>query len=878
MKSTSKRLRLFLLGLGICASPTFAQSPGAFAAAGKMVTPRALHTSTLLPDGKVLLAGGDSAYYFSRTEPSAELYDAASGIFAPTGTMTTPRSGHTSTLLANGKVLIAGGGPTLIGTGPFSLASAELYDPATRTFAATGSMTVERSEHNATLLKNGKVLITGGYRLDQSYSISYPDTAELYDPATGTFAPVGISGASCDTATLLLDGRVLITRRDPDQDRVSHAALYDPSIGAFVPTADMNTGHTKPSATLLLGGKVLIAGGDIGDLDGASSSAELYDPATGKFTATGSLITGRERNAATLLFDGRVLFAGGYAIVPVPGGYDNLASAEIYDPSTGAFSDAGAMLTGRDLLAATLLKDGRVLITGGNEYYLPWAAGPRDFVLPEAPVAELFTPSLIPSAPAPANSPPPTHGTFTAAGVMTKARAGHSATLLLDGRVLIVGGEMQCRDCGLEYDQATGTAELYDAATGTFTPTGNGTAGHAGAAILLPDGKVLIVGASKSELYDPSTGGFTPTGSLVTSGSYFTATLLTNGKVLFTGGINGHTAPCIFPIAADPELYDPATGQFSLAGPYDTTGFPTDACSGGTWGLTFTPAISLSSGKVLILSEPAAELYDPVTNTFKQSGSIDSEEEVDGRTATLMFNGKVLVAGGEPENNDYDFLPHSSAELYSPSAGTFSATGSMRISRYRHAATPLPDGTVLITGGITDNWYNAPPLAELYDPSTAAFIALINMNASRSSHQATLLQDGRVLITGGTFTGPYSVYGPWTHASAEFYNPAVLIPAPVLASLWHSVTGQLVSFQNPAVAGEVLSMYTTSLGAPTVIPPKVAIGGRLGEILFSGDAPGYPGYNQINVRVPPGVAPGPTVPVRLTYLGRASNEVTIGVQ
>ena len=880
MKSIGKRLSLFLLGLAICAPAAFAQNPGSFIATGRMITPRSSHTATLLANGRVLLAGGDSAYYFSHTEASAELYDPVSGMFAATGMMTTPRTSHTATLLPDGKVLIAGGGPTTLGVGTYSLASAELYDPATGKFTATGNMTEARSQHNATLLKNGKVLITGGYRLvAYPFDVSFSSTAELYDPVTGTFAPAGTSGAFCDTATLLLNGRVLITRRDSDQDRVSHAEIYDPSTGVFVNTGDMNTGHTRPNATLLTSGKVLIAGGDIGDIDGASVSAELYDPASGRFTSTGNLITGREKSTATLLPDGTVLFAGGSGVVSVLGGYDNLASAEIYNPSSGMFSDAGAMLKGRDVLGATLLNDGRVLITGGNAYYMPWAAGSRDFVHPAVPVAELFTPPAV--VPAHGNLPPVTSGTFTAAGFMTTARAGHTATLLLDGRVLIVGGDQ------------TGTAELYDPATGSFTPTGNGTTGHGGTSTLLPDGRVLIAAGSKSELYDPSTGSFVPTGTLLVDQSGFTATLLPNGKVLFAGGTNEVGSPCYVPIAAGPELYDPSTGLFSLAGPYDETGIPTDSCLGGTSGLVGPTTTLLPNGKVLMASLPAAELYDPFTNAFSLSGGMlyggtqVYGSQLYGSTATLLTTGLVLTAGGEPVYVNTSDFPQNGANLYN-STGAFTAANSMQFPRENHAATLLPDGTVLITGGITDSWYTAPLLAELYDPSTGAFLAPIVMKASRSSHQATLLNDGRVLITGGLFTGPYSIYAPLIHASAEFFTPAVLVPAPALLSLsgdgrgqgaiQHAGTDRIASASDPAVAGEYLAIYLTGLTDGSVIPPQVTIGGRVAEVSYFGSAPGYAGLYQVNIHVPSGVTPGSAVSVRLIYVGRTSNEVTIGAR
>ena len=379
-------------------------------------------------------------------------------------------------------------------------------------------------------------------------------------------------------------------------------------------------------------------------------------------------------------------------------------------------------------------------------------------------------------------------GTFTATGDMTTARVGHTATLLLDGRVLIVGGDK------------TGTAELYDPATGVFTPTGNGTTGHGRNtswggppnAALLPDGRVLIAAGSKSEIYDPVTGSFTATGNMVSNQRAFTATALTNGKVLITGGTNGESDCCA--IAAHPELYDPSTGTFSLAGPYAEMSVPSFAngYSAGTSGLTYTAATLLSDGKVLILSEPAAEIYDPVTNSFSVTGSMVAVDEggfwgkpteISARTATLMTNEKVLIAGGEPAYYDTGDFPLSRAELYDASTGTFTATSSMHAARSGHAATLLPDGTVLITGGRVNNFYNATSLAELYSPASGTFSAELNMTVSRGYHQATQLRDGRVLITGGLNSGSNSYPGYQTLASAELYTPAVLVPDEVVTDL-----------------------------------------------------------------------------------------------
>jgi hypothetical protein len=384
-----------------------------------------------------------------------------------------------------------------------------------------------------------------------------------------------------------------------------------------------------------------------------------------------------------------------------------------------------------------------------------------------------------------------TAGTFTATGDMTTARVGHTATLLLDGRVLIVGGDK------------TGTAELYDPATGTFTPTGNGTTGHGGdpswaapsTAVLLPDGRVFIAGGNKSEVYDPSTGRFTVTGNMVTNQRGFKAILLTTGKVLIAGGTNEERASCAIAIAADPELFDPSTGTFSLAGPYaemNVKVFP-EGCSAGTSGLTYVAATLLADGKVLILSEPAAQLYDPITNTFSVAASMVAVDEggVEGkpteiadRTATLMTDEKVLVAGGEPAYYDTGDFPLSRAELFDASTGTFTATSSMHAARQGHAATLLPDGTVLITGGRVNNFFDSTSLAELYSPSSGTFSGELYMTVSRGYHRATRIRDGRVLITGGlnsSVSNPYPGYQ--TLASAELYTPAVLVPDEVVTDL-----------------------------------------------------------------------------------------------
>jgi hypothetical protein len=228
--------------------------PAGFLAAANMLESRIGPTATLLSSGKVLIAGGECTIGWDDYEicptGSAEVFDPVAGAFSRTGGMTAARSYHTATLLPNGKVLITGGG----------IASAELFDPATGIFAMTGSMSAVRSGHAATLLSNGRVLITGGFSVDSSLS-----TAEVYDPQTGTFSPAA--------------------------------------------GTHMTRPRTRHTATRLTNGYVLIAGGE--GSDDSYTTAELFDPVTGTFTATGSMSYSRYASAATLLGNGTVLITGG---------------------------------------------------------------------------------------------------------------------------------------------------------------------------------------------------------------------------------------------------------------------------------------------------------------------------------------------------------------------------------------------------------------------------------------------------------------------------------------------------------------------------------------------------------------------------------------
>jgi hypothetical protein len=335
-------------------------------------------TVTLLSDGRVLLVGNvhvpDEA-----AAPITELYDPAAGAGTWTSTpggILQPRNNHTATLLEDGRVLIVGGRlhtdhPP--GIREATLDSAELFDPATGQWTATGSLGTAREDHTATLLRSGRVLVMGGLTGGSAFGDgTVTNTAEIYDPRTGRWSaavdmPYPLAG---HTATLLGNSHVLVVGDDATRD----VLILDPVSQVWAPASpmtqrlDSSVAFAKNlawhTATLLADGRVLVAGGGWP----TSPLADIYDPGSGQWTATGSMNVGRFGFTSALLSDGRVLVAGSG-----DGGYGGDHTAEIFDPETGTWTRTTDMGRERGFHEGTRLADGRVLVVEGYGGEEPWA-------------------------------------------------------------------------------------------------------------------------------------------------------------------------------------------------------------------------------------------------------------------------------------------------------------------------------------------------------------------------------------------------------------------------------------------------------------------------------------------------------------------------
>lgn len=717
---------------------------GTSAPTGAMNADRVQHTATLLANGKVLVIGGNP-----NSAPAAELYDPATNSWSLAGT-TGMRLGAAAVLLSSGKVLVAGGRDQ----NNTYLANAALYDPTSNSWTAAPNMANARVGLSLTLLPNSKVLAVGGISTN-----SVPGTSasvELYDPATNSWSSAASlqNGRHFHSAVLLPNGKLLVTGGGFNQNTscLNSAELYNPLTNSWSAAPSLNQGRCSQTATLLPGGQILVAGGfTVWAPIVITASTELYDVShQGSWKLLTNVPVVKGAQSSTKLQDGRVLVIG----------IDSSANpiATIYNPTDNSWTATGGPLAKQDYHSATLLPSGKVLIAGG--------------VLSDTAVAtttvQLFNPAT---------------NSFAFTGSLNQARAYQQATLLPDGRVLVEGGSNRGHQDTSNSPPfvALSSAEIYNPASGTWTNAPNMASQRVGhTATLLANGKVLVVGGTvnrtqylkTAELYDPITNSWSPTGSLSEGRISHTATRLNNGKILAVGGTSTQESP------NSVEIYDPATGIWSLGAPLHFSQHNHGATLLNDGRVLITDGFIAAS----YLGRNQTEIYDPVTNSWSLVDSNYAERYfLTPYNIVTLNDGKVFTAGG---SGNFDFYP----EIFDISQNNWRDTGYMIANRYRHTSTLLPDGKVLVAGGkafttVFTSTTTVTSSAEIYNPTTGTWAKAASLNTPRADHTATLLTNGRVLVVSSGITST-EIYNPladsWQAAASTNFtyisHTATLLP------------------------------------------------------------------------------------------------------
>ncbi len=890
---------------------------------GSMSQGRALHNSVRLPSGKVLV-------FYS----TADLYDPATGVFTRIGAL---RFQHglaaTATLLNDGRVLIVGG--------QNAQNSAELYDPVSGTFVTTGGPAIPRYFHTATLLSDGRVLVTGGAigDISQPNVVTATAAAEIYDPRTGVFTATGSLAVDRirATATLLLDGRVLVTggRNRSSVPGVTSAEIFDPAAGKFSPTGAMQLLHYDHFAVLLASGNVLVGGG----VGVSETPAEEFDPQAGTFARKGSLDIDRQDATATLLPSGQVLVAGGFSLA-----FNAVAinSALLYSPATGQFVPTGSMGSARNLHRATLLLDGRVLVTGGMnaaaasaELYTPASQGlvasqtgltfraaqgagavaaqvvavlsPADTIPFNVSVKTFTGGGWLKATPGSGNSGPaaapvnlsisadasglaptdyygavtltPTdgqHPPVSIAVVLTIVPAGAAAPpavtpsgLLflaitgsnakpqafaisnLTSRALTFAGATTATPAFFDFNPKTGAINAGQTLSITVTPSSASlTAGVYRGSIKLTFGDnstqtidlLLVISATAGKSAQPAATGCTPTRLL---------------PVLTSIG-TGFTTPVAWPTSLVVQVVDDC-GTSINAGAVTASFTNGDAplsllaIGNATWSATWVPVHNAAGAGV----RADAQVLNPLLNGTVQV------------TGQVALNPKVPIVAASGVVSAGDYVGSPALGLLASIFGVALADGIVGSSNL-----PLPQQL-----GSTSVLVSGMQLPLLYVSDSQVNVFIPYELAVNAPHQL-IVQRGNAI----SVPVPIAVFNS---------QPAIFATAGNGVGQGHIYVADsqgnqtLADAQAPAQAGDVLVIYCVGLGPVTPplksgdpapfsltqanAPVAVTIGGQSALVQFAGLTPGFSGLYQVNAVVPDGVTPGSQVAVVLSVAGGTSS-------
>jgi hypothetical protein len=804
-------LRLLLLAIAALVLPLAVQPervPAAGEAPGSwtsLATTRGAPAELVsLADGRVLFWDiGFMSYSASIFDPATDTFSTVAGLSGAAGyTAGAP----TLTLLGDGRVLAASGQLN---------AESLVLDLATADFSIEAPMAVTRNAHAASLLTDGRVLVTGGY-IPDGFDGTAIDSVEIYDPVTNTWslaAPMTYKRTSHGSLTLP-NGKVLVvgglsiydTGYATPADYVATAEVYDPATNTWSNAGTVPNGLFGPSAELLDNGKVLVVGGrNYGPTFSSLSVAVLYDFVTNSWTPTGSMISPRQNRAAKLS-DGRVLIGGGVtgSSTSFPDPRDQLA--EVYDPATGQWSAVAVMNEPRrNSTRPLLLGDGRVLYpdVGTNVGRI-----------------EVFDPAGTTPAPS---------GIWRTLPNTPGYQFVRNVNLLPDGTVIISSSLPVPYDAFniRPYDRFNPKTEAWS------TLALNQSARLYETMTLLKNGKLLVAGRDTSplgqhaELYDPAANTWAPAGTMPGPLEHHAATLLRDGRVLVTGGRIYGAAEALSSTA----LYDPVLNTWSVAAPM---AFKREEHS----------SLLLDDGRVLIVGGSRAsipgnavfpvEIYDPLTNTWTTGASMSKARS--HSSAVLMANGKVLVAGGYTLNTPQPNTLTADAELYDPVTDAWTPAASLHVARDSHDALLLSSGKVLVTGGTTNCCGAAIQDVEVYDPITDTWTLTDSLDFRRYDHTTILLRDRRGLIVGGReavtsvelFAGDS---GPEVDTDGDGYSDALeqefnQYPGTFCLTMRAELTGD--GFVNSGDQGKLASGYG-------IVPAPARLDQNADGIINSGD-------------------------------------------
>ncbi|AGP34411.1 Kelch repeat-containing protein [Sorangium cellulosum] len=788
---------------------------GAWTAAPSMGSARSMHTATLLSNGKVLVAGGGTNGGHTPVPlVAAEIYDPAANVWTAVPPMEVPRLGHTATPLPDGRVLVAGGSST--GRPPEELASCAIYDPALNAWSAGGSMHRARSFYAATLLQDGKVFVSGG--IDA--------TAETYDPAADAWTPGTpmLMGLRSHTAMLLPGGEVLSL----DTAAWGPHQIYSPATGAWrglsmsgweapysIDPADKRAVQLADGRALLSGG-VTVESAPCGTADCEASAPPpvyfyydtvgIYDAATDAWSMGPNMSQGRADHAATLLLDGTVLVTGGFAYGD--GAWNEYATNTVerlaiaVDPGApcGSSVDCG----GRSCVDGVCCD---TACDGACEACSVAAGATQDGVC--SPL----------TGPACDDGDACTEADACQAGACAGAPVGDGAPCD-DGDACTQSDACQAGACaGAPASDGT-PCDDGDACTQSDACQAGACAGADPVACAAP------AEGCQAPFCDPATGrcerALAPWGAPCDDGS-----ACTQGETCAAGACIGGTATVVCE-ASGPcraSACDAATGACvesvlpdgALCEDGDAC-TEADTCQAGSCApgapkvcpapsschapAACDPSPGYASCGVPTVRPDGASCPDPTSSVWVEAAPPPEGLLHAGNSSTLLQDGTVLMAGGLTSTPEGSSIAASDAVRYDPEGDAWAPTGAMLHTRAYHTATLLPDGTVLVAGGLAAGGGASTAEAERYDPATGLWTAAAPMNAARNSHTATLLSNGKVLVAGGSVRVS-------RQSSAELYDPVAntWTPAAPMSTARASFSATLL------VDGRVLVIGNKSSGS-----------------------------------------------------------------